>query len=420
MKKIFLFIFCVLSLLIVHNELAAKKLTRPTERAVYHNNRGVKFLDSGQLNLAELEFKTAAELSPDYTEAYNNLGVIAKLRGDLAGAKTYLEKAISLDKTYGSAYSHLSMVYMDMGDLKKALEYGKIALNRGSTLPITHFNIALVYLEKNKEDPKKNYDQYAEKELKIATELNPDMFDAHITLARLYKRQARYELSSIRYRLALTNHPGDTKVWNELGEVYQAMGDNIRATNAFKMAKSIASGTPDTTPPASGANHLQMGLELLGKKEYPKAIEALNKAVKAEPKNARAHYLLGTAYLNHSDAMAAKKAEADNLLKSAIPALKTAISLDPQLADASYNLGLVYFKLGNSADAKSEWDRTLSINSGHTRALYNLGMLYNQEGNAQKATEYLCRFTAIAGNEFATEREKALNIVKGNGGICQN
>lgn len=417
------FSLVILSLLIVFTGLvlsnksyAKRQITKPTQLAVYHNNRGVKFLNEGNLDLAELEFKTAVELSPDYTEAYNNLGVVAKRKGDLNGAKEYFMKALKLDDNYGAAYSHLSMVYLDLGDLGNALSYGKIAAKRGSTMPITHYNLGIVYLEVNNQKPNKNYDKDAESELKIATELDPRMYEAHLALARLYTKQGRYELATIRYRLALQVKPFDAKVWNELGKAYQSMGQTTLAENAFKAAKEVSAGVnqPSTAPAPQTQNEK--------KNETGSKIEELKKLVASEPQNGFAHFCLGTAYLNLGDEKyaAGNKKEADEYYKMALPSLQKALELNPQLLDASYNIGYIYFRQGNLSAAEEQWNKTLSLNSGHVRTLYNLGMLYNQKGDKVKSTDFLCKFVAAAGNKYEGESQNALEIVKVNGGKCQN
>lgn len=415
-----------LTLVAFQPDLLAKKMVKPTEIAVYHNNVGVKYLDAGDLELAEVEFKTAAELCPDYVEAYNNLGVIAKKRGDLKSAKVYFEKAIALDKKYGAAYSHLSMVLLDEGDLEKALEAGKMAVKRGATMPLTHYNLALVYLEMTKRSPDKNYDQFTEQQLKITTELDPMMFEAHRALARVYKKQGKLELASIRYRLALESHPVDAEIWKELGDTYIAMGDSVKAENAFRKAASVAgeAGAEQLPQPYLGSTNTNMdiGLKYMGQKDYLKAIEEFNAAAQVDPKNELAFYRIGTAYIYLADQKMAenKNSEAAQDYKNAEAPLLKALSLNPQMADASYNLGLVYYKLGNHSAAQTQWEGTISIYSKHTRALYNLGMLYNKQGMKEKSVDYFCRFLSLAGNEFASEKVNAQKIIDASGGKCQN
>ncbi len=415
MKRFFIPLIGIIVLISFIPELDARKITKPTQRAVYHNNRGIRYLSEGNLKLAEVEFKTAVELSHDYIEAYNNLGIVTKKTGDLRNSILYFEKAVELDKNYADAYSHLSMVYLDLGNLSKALSLGKIAVKKGATKPITHYNLALVYLAKTNATPEKNYDEEAEKQLKTATELNPNMFEAHLTLARLYKRQKRFELAAIRYRLAIENHPFDPKIWTELGQVFQAMGDPAKAENAFRKAIEITRGAAVASNP-----HTQLGLEMMQRQEYTKAIEELKKAIKIDPKSEVAHYQLGTAYLNLGDIQKSKGKKSSGYYKSAISPLKSALKLNPHMADASYNLGLAYYKLGNTTQAKKEWIHTLSINQNHARTLYNLGILSISLGEKTEAIDYLCRFTKSAGQGLAGEVQNAKNLIKTGGGRCRN
>ena len=93
--KLFILIFLVS---FVSFSAHAKKITRPTEKAVFHNNQGISYLNQNMLDKAEFEFKTAIELSSDYVEAYNNLGIIYKMKNQFGPAEDQFKKAISLDK----------------------------------------------------------------------------------------------------------------------------------------------------------------------------------------------------------------------------------------------------------------------------------------------------------------------------------
>lgn len=417
MKKILPIFFILFCISLYQSTSLAKPITKPSERAVIHNNQGIKYLDARDLTRAEIEFKTAVELSPDYIEPYNNLGIIAKLRGDLPTAKAFFEKAIKLDKNYAAAYSHLSMVYLDMGDLNNALAFGKKAVKVGSTLPNTHFNLALVYIEKVRKNPKDNSNDDAEKELKIATELNPNMYEAHLTLARLYNRLGKYDLAAIRYRLALENKPGDPKVWRELAEVYRMTGETAKADITMKKAESVARGEKEMP-----SQRIELGIKYMKQKEFTKAIEEFKSAVAENPNSDIANYKLGSAYLTIGEVYFSqdKKDEAFINFKSSIEPLLRASQLNPKLIDASYNLGLVFFRLNKQEAAISIWNQVLEQNPDHAGALYNLGMLYNQTKDQQKAIGYLCRFASIATKELASEKANALEVVKVNGGKCQN
>ncbi|MBI4125806.1 MAG: tetratricopeptide repeat protein, partial [Deltaproteobacteria bacterium] len=94
------------------NGCAGKKNILPSEQAVYHNNRGISYLNEQDVEKAIFEFKTAIELAPDYAEPYNNLGVIYKIKGEFDTAVHYLQQAIAKDKKYASPHNHLAAVYL--------------------------------------------------------------------------------------------------------------------------------------------------------------------------------------------------------------------------------------------------------------------------------------------------------------------
>ena len=73
------------------------------------------------------------------------------------------------------------------------------------------------------------------------------------------------------------------------------------------------------------------------------AISEYGKAVKLDPKLARAHTGLGLAY------------DKKGMLKRAIHHHKKALEIDPNLAEAHKNLGLCYHRQGLSKEAKKEF-----------------------------------------------------------------
>jgi tetratricopeptide (TPR) repeat protein len=158
MKKILL--IC-LALIFIAPVVYAKKPTLPTERAVYHNNQGVSYLNKNDLERAEFEFKTAIELSPEYVEAFNNLGIIYKIQGKYNLAIENFKRAIQLDKKYADAYSHLGAVYLEQGNVDEAIDQMKKGLKRDATIPDIHYNLGLAYLEKTKQSKDKSYIQLA-------------------------------------------------------------------------------------------------------------------------------------------------------------------------------------------------------------------------------------------------------------------
>jgi tetratricopeptide (TPR) repeat protein len=84
---------------------------------------------------------------------------------------------------------------------------------------------------------------------------------------------------------------------------------------------------------------------------YGEALSHIQETIKAEPKSANAHVILGNILM------------VQNLADQAITEYSKAIELDPNNADAHYNLGTAYFKTGQTNLGQIELDRASELGS---------------------------------------------------------
>lgn len=90
---------------------------------------GASFLKMGCENLAILQFEKAAELEPDYRDAWVYLGKTYLQRSDYSKAKESLEKAVEIDPIYPETFYLLSKTYEKLkkpDEAQKALEKAKM------------------------------------------------------------------------------------------------------------------------------------------------------------------------------------------------------------------------------------------------------------------------------------------------------
>ncbi len=101
-----------------------------------------------------------------------------------------------------------------------------------------------------------------------------------------------------------------------------------------------------------------------GRKEYQESIDALQTAVKLEPKDSHGHYNLGKSYyrLEHYD--------------KALEAFKAAIGLNPQWAEAHYYLGNTYDKLERDDEALAAFKTVIELDPENEAAHRKLGNTY--------------------------------------------
>jgi len=149
--------------------------------AIDSNNRAIDFYNQEQYKDAEIYFKKAIELKPDYAEAYANLGALyakfkeydkaiklyqecIKIKPSYAGAYTNLgnalnktarheeavyfhKTAISLDDKSANHFSNCASAYKNMGRFNKAKEYYERALRIEPSHVNAHFDLATVLLQ---------------------------------------------------------------------------------------------------------------------------------------------------------------------------------------------------------------------------------------------------------------------------------
>jgi tetratricopeptide (TPR) repeat protein len=97
----------------------------------------------------------------------------------------------------------------------------------------------------------------------------------------------------------------------------------------------------------------KIGLKLLDSSNYPKAIDAFQKALEFDPNDPESNNYLGKIYFLTFDDIKAKMF------------LQIAISLKKNYADAYYNLGDVYFREGNLDRAMLNFKTAIQINESY-------------------------------------------------------
>lgn len=127
-------------------------------------------------------------------------------------------------------------------------------------------------------------------------------------------------------------------------------------------AQGPASSSP--LPPTAEA-HVASGLRYASAREFDKAIEAFQEALRLNPAMAKAHLGLGSAYHNMGR------------LADAVDPLTTAVRLDPQNAGAHLNLGVTLAMLRRQDEALAELMEAKRLSPGDARIRNAVGNALN-------------------------------------------
>ena len=202
-------------------------------------------------------------------------------------------------------------------------------------------------------------------------EYAPDSSRMYNDLGNVYDAINKKEEAVASYKKAIAINPDYAKSYNNLGVIYSDINKNEDAINLYKKAIAI---NPDY---AEAYNNLGAIYKDIGKKEQ--AIASYKKAIAINPDYAKAYYNLGLICKDIGES------------EEAIPLLKKAIEINPGLVEAYNNLGFVYYAINKNEEAIAILKKAIEINPNYTAAYNNLSIIYFHKKQYKLAIEYCDR-----------------------------
>lgn len=168
------------------------------------------------------------------------------------------------------------------------------------------------------------------------------------------------------------------------------------------------------------------GNEFVQKKNYDDAIKEYEKAVKIDPKNAKAHLLIGLTYANKGNLDKALKFTQYALMleksypafsnlgliyankgeyQNAIDAYQSAVELNPKSANAWYQLGRLHAGISNFKESITAYKKALELNPQLDNAYLGLGSAYYWSGDKASALEQVKQLRALKIKDKADQLE---------------
>ncbi|MCK4959827.1 MAG: tetratricopeptide repeat protein, partial [Planctomycetes bacterium] len=196
--------------------------------------------------------------------------------------------------------------------------------------------------------------------LKIATEINPSLAEAHTNLGNAYLQKGMIEKALDEYLAALAILPDEHKTRNNLANVYVRLGLFNQAVAEYQEAIELA--------PDFAQAHKNLGQTYRRQGKMTTAARTLKKAISIDHNDAEAYSILGDIYR-----------ESDKP-DSAIFHYKKALKIDPQFVHASSGLAHAYMESGKLKDAVRQFIATTEIDPANTNAYFGLAVACNKLG----------------------------------------
>ncbi|MXY29286.1 tetratricopeptide repeat protein [Candidatus Poribacteria bacterium] len=338
--------------------------------------RGIRYLDTEQYNLALAEFQTirkefaTSESVSSFAQCY--IGIVYQELNSLSEAITAYQAALALEgqpEVHGSAYLHLGIVYKAQGELSLAESHLKQALGLLTETAEAYIHLGDVYARQRRFDD-------AEKAYRASIRLNPNQTESYYGLGRVAEMQNRleqalayydaalarnrylsqahyrralayrrlgnsehaetamtqfrrlktYEDRMHQYREALYSNPNLPMLYIKLGELHETYDNLTEASQIYEAAIQVH---PSYLPA-----YLSLGEVFIQQRNLEEAIGVYQKATKIAPNNSQVWGKLGVIYINQRQ------------FEPAILAFKQAIAADNTAAEAYNNLARLYAGLG--------------------------------------------------------------------------
>lgn len=190
------------------------------------------------------------------------------------------------------------------------------------------------------------------------------------------------------YRNALQVNPNSWLACNNLGILYEELGENKRAFELYQRALTIR---PKNELPLNNIGVIYKKQGMLRKAE-----EMFRRALSINPGYPDALANLGDLARDRTD------------LQLAVSFYSQALELTPFIPGVAENLGTIYLQLGRRKEAISAYKQALKLKPA-PQVYSNLGALYQQEGQFIEAIE--CFRKAISGNRELAEPYNNLGLV---------
>jgi tetratricopeptide (TPR) repeat protein len=333
-------------------------------------------IEKGRLDLAEAELKNikAQNSGIHFLPYYELMAKIHELRSNPQSALEIWEEAVEVFPTNERFKVTLAFKLLQMEQLEEAEAIG-LEITRIDDASSRGF-ILLGRLEEKRGDSRKALVHFEK-----ALPLEPNNVQLKLSLAHALMKSNQREraLTICRDILddpTITGDPANAGILARIGLIF-IHGNRIEQAQKV-LLDSIAMDDSN----AETWNNL--GVVYNRKKDYPKALEAFERAVRMNPGFASALDNLGTLYLR----IFLERRDSQNV-SEAIDAFDRAIDNDPDLASA-YNGRASAFKFSNRVgEAVQDWKRAIELDPDFVDAYFNLGITFLEIGQKSEASKIL-------------------------------
>ncbi len=364
---------------------AIERHERELDQAAAWNGLGNAYHALNRFEEAIYAYQRVIDLNPKDALPWYSLGnIYRQLAGDQAGEPEAKDRsvqiiqayrrAIELDPAYAWPYHNLGLIYEQRQEYEPALHLFRQAIDR-------HIEVAGQARSWAKLGDIYRFQQQftlAREAYQQAIELDPGYVWPYHHLGLIYRQQQSYEEALHSFQQAVIRHTdiGErARAWNQIGDIYQALGRLREAIGAYHQAIEL---DPTYASPWNSVGDVCRLLE-----RPDEAIDAYRRAVELEPAMAWPYHSLALIYVERANDDRTAYEAAITLYRQAIERY----SNDRDRARAWNDLGSTYQALHRLEDAIKAFRRAIELDPTYTTPLNKLGDVYQELGYHEDAIE---------------------------------
>jgi superkiller protein 3 len=313
----------------------------------------------GQLADAEIQYREAIRLKPDYAEAHNQLGsLLCDDKRDYDGALAAFRAVLRLKPDDAKYLTNLGNALRGKGKVDEAIKCSKRAIALDPRYAPAHIGLGSALMDKGEVEG-------AIACYKKAIALDPKYATAHHNLGNALGDKGKVEEAIACYRRVIVLDPKYARAHNNLGTALHGKGQVDEAIACYRQAIAL--------DPKHAPAHGNLGSALAAKGKMDEAIACHRKAIEIDPKDAKVHYNLGNALY------------AKRKVDEAIASYRKAIDIDPKDAAAHNNLGTALADKGKVEEAIACYRQAIALDPKYAQAHTNLGIALHTREKVEEA-----------------------------------
>jgi tetratricopeptide (TPR) repeat protein len=329
-----------------------------------------------------LRCKILGEEHPDTIIALNNLAVTYSNLGEYQTAINMLEGMVYINPKFTLPAQKLASLYIKTNQLAKAKDIYDNILLKNNITPETLHQYAILSSSLCDTDT-------AERMLKKALRMNPDLAKAHKDLGIIYLNKRLFDYAEDEFKTALNLLPNDFEILFEYGNFLYSISKNQEADRFYGEALEVS--------PKNVLALTFMGLNKLVLNQLDEAYDYIMKAVKYEPNHEYVQFCAGRILYARKEYEEAKRY------------LVRAVEQNPDI-ETQNTLALTYFELGEYEQALNIFKNIDIKRPNSVSVLMDIAKCYEALNENDNALTYLDKIVDIfPENEDAHEMIRKLS-----------